>query len=163
MALPAGSALASIEASPLAAALRDSPWLYPSVETLHLIGVALLFGSIAVLDLRLLGLGRSLSVRRLSAHVLPWTLLGFVFVVPSGLALFVTYASDYIASTLFAVKMSLIFAAGCNAAFFHAAIAGSLARWDLDAAPPIGARLAGAASLIIWASVIACGRWLAYT
>ena len=160
MALPAGSALASIETSPLAVALRDSHWIHSSVAALHLTGVALLFGSIAVLDLRLLGLGRSISARRLSAHVLPWTLLGFVIIVPSGLTLFIAHASDYIASTLFAVKMSLIFAAGCNAALFHAAAAGGMAARDSDAPPPWAARAAGAASIALWVATIACGRFL---
>lgn len=160
MALPAGSALASIEASPLAVALRDSHWIHASVATIHLVGVALLFGSIAVLDLRLLGIGRSLSARRLSAHVLPWTLLGFVIIVPSGLALFIAHVSDYIASALFVLKMSLIFAAGCNAAVFYAAVAGGMDGWDRDAPPPWGARAAGAISIALWLATIACGRFL---
>ncbi len=161
MALPAGSALASIEASPLAVALRDSHWIHASVATVHLAGAALLFGSIAMLDLRLLGLGRSLSARRLSAHVLPWTLLGFVLAVPSGLALFVAHMSDLLTSTLFLAKMSLIFAAGCNAALFYAAVAGGMAAWDGDAPPPWGARAAGAASIALWLATIACGAFLA--
>jgi len=161
MALPAGSALASIEASPLAVALRDSHWIHASVATVHLMGVALLFGSIAVLDLRLLGLGRSLSVRRLSAHVLPWTVLGFVLIVPSGLAMFLAHASDLIGSTLFVAKMALIFAAGCNAALFHAVVAGGMAAWDGDAPPPWGARSAGGISIALWLATIACGAFLA--
>ncbi len=161
MALPAGSALASIEATPLAVALRDSHWIHGSVVAFHLMGVALLFGSIAVLDLRLMGLGRALSARRLSAHVLPWTLLGFLMIVPSGLALFIAHVSDYIASTLFAVKMTLIFLAGCNAALFHAALAGGMAAWDIDSPPPWGPRAAGGISIAIWLATITCGAFLA--
>ena len=162
MAVTAVTALASLEASSLATSLRDSAWLYPSVATIHLVGVALLFGSIAVLDVRLLGLGRTLSVRKLSAHVLPWTVLSFALILPSGLALFVAHASDYLTNDLFVVKMGLIFAGGCNAALFHAAMAGELDRWDSGVSSPLGARIAGALSLLIWAAAIACGRWLAY-
>ena len=66
---PASSPLGVLEASQLGWAMRESPWLYPAVEIAHIAGSALLFGSIVVLDLRLLGLSRSISARRLAGHV----------------------------------------------------------------------------------------------
>jgi len=154
--------MGAIEMSALGQAMRQWLWLYPAVEVVHLVGVALLFGSIAVLDLRLLGLSRSIPLRRLSAHVLPWTLGSFALIVPSGLAMFVAHASELIQSPLFALKMCLIFAAATNAAAFHATAGLGGARWDVDAGPPALARASGAASLVLWISVIACGRLLAY-
>ena len=68
-----GGALGALEASGLGQAMRQWLWLYPTVETVHLVGIGLLFGSIAVFDLRLLGFSRSISVKQLSRHVLPWT------------------------------------------------------------------------------------------
>src|SRR5258706_13948826 len=101
--------------------MRDGPWLLPTVKAVHLAGVAILFGTIAALDLRLLGISRNkISVRRLSAHLLPWTAASFLLIVPSGLAMFVAYAGEFIASPVFALKMCLILAAGVNAAGFHA-------------------------------------------
>ncbi|MGE0874714.1 MAG: hypothetical protein AB7O31_08600, partial [Burkholderiales bacterium] len=114
--------MGAIEASALGEAMRKSLWLFPTVETLHIIGLALLVGSIAVLDLRLLGLSRSIPVRRLAAHVLPWALGSFVLIVPTGLAMFVAHAGDYISNSTFVLKICLIMAAGANAAVFHAAV-----------------------------------------
>ena len=156
------TALGAIEASALGQAMRQWLWLYPSVETVHIVGIALLVGSIAVLDLRLLGLSRSLSVRRLAAHVLPWSIASFALIVPSGLALFVAHAGDLISNPVFAVKFSLILLAGANAWVFHAGVFRNAEQWDVDVMPPMAARAAAATSLLLWISVIACGRLLAY-
>lgn len=157
-----GGALASIEASGLGQAMRQWLWLYPSVEIVHVTGIALLFGSIAVLDLRLLGLSRSVPVKKLAGHVLPWTAASFLLIVPSGMMMFVAHATDFLSNPVFPIKMGLILAAGINAAVFHTTVFKTVAGWDLDALPPAAARAAGALSLLVWISVIACGRLLAY-
>jgi hypothetical protein len=156
------SAMGAIEASALGQAMRQWLWLYPAVETVHIVGIAILVGSIAVLDLRLLGLSRSLPVRRLAAHVLPWTIGSFALILPSGLAMFVAHANDFISNPVFAAKICLILAAIANAGIFHAGVFRGAAQWDVDAMPPVSARVAAAASLLLWVSVIACGRLLAY-
>jgi hypothetical protein len=146
--------------------MRQWLWLYPSVEIVHITGIALLFGSIAVLDLRLLGLSRALSVKRLAAHVLPWTAASFVLIVPSGFLMFTAHATDFIQSEVFVLKMCLIVAAGVNAALFHTIVFRTADVWDAEEMrklpPPPSARIAGAVSLALWISVIACGRLLAY-
>jgi hypothetical protein len=152
-----------IEGSALGVAMRQSLWLYPAVEIVHLAGIGLLFGSIAILDLRLLGLSSNLPLRRLAAHVLPWTAASFLLIVPSGLAMFTAHAGDFIASPVFALKMGLILAAGVNAALFHAGAMRTASDWDVNRAPPRAARVAAGLSLLLWFSVIACGRLLAYT
>ena len=163
---PPGGPLAALEASGLGQAMRQWLWLYPAVETVHIIGIALLFGSIAVLDLRLLGFIRKVPVRALAAQVLPWSIGAFVLIVPSGLLMFVAHATDFIQSPVFVVKICLIMAALLNAALFHAITFRTADVWDSqemrELRPPPSARLAGALSLLLWASVIACGRLLAY-
>jgi len=156
------TAMGAIEASALGEAMRKWLWLYPSVEIVHIAGIALLVGSIVVLDLRLLGLSRSLPVRRLAAHILPWSVASFVLIVPSGLAMFVAHAGDLIANPVFAVKICLILVAGANAGIFHAGVFRGAAQWDVDVMPPPAARVAAGISLLLWISVIACGRLLAY-
>jgi uncharacterized protein DUF6644 len=153
--------LGALEASALGQAMRQWLWLYPAVETVHIAGIALLFGSIVVLDLRLLGLSKAIPVRKLAAHVLPWTAASFLLIVPSGLAMFTAHASEFFASPVFVLKMCLIFVAGINAALFHSGVFRSAERWD-SAKPPLAARAAAAASLLLWLGVIACGRLLAY-
>jgi hypothetical protein len=164
---PGAGPLGVLEASGLGQAMRQWLWLYPSVEIVHIVGIGLLFGSIAVLDLRLLGLSRSIPVRRLAGHVLPWSAASFVLIVPSGLMMFIAHATDFVSSPLFLIKMGLILAAGVNAALFHTMVFRTADVWDAEAMrplpPPPSARLSAAVSLLLWVAVIACGRLLAYT
>ena len=158
---------AALEASAVAKAMREWLWLYPSVEIVHIVGIALLFGSIAVLDLRMLGFAKAnISVRRLQRHVLPWTASSFLLIVPSGLLMFTAHATDFLNNPVFPVKLGLILLAGVNAALFHTIAMRTADVWDVEEMkelkPPPSVRLAGAASLLIWISVIACGRLLAY-
>ena len=161
-----GGALGAIEASGLGQAMRQWMWLYPAVETVHIVGIGLLFGSIAVLDLRLIGFSRGISVKTLASHVLPWTAASFLLIIPSGLMMFTAHAGDFISSPVFLTKMCLILAGGLNAALFHAITFPSVGVWDAEEMrklpPPPSARIAGAASLLLWIAVIACGRLLAY-
>jgi hypothetical protein len=155
--------IGALEASAFGVAMRESLWLFPAIKAAHLVGIALLAGSIAILDLRLLGLRRSVSVRRLAARVLPWSIASFALIVPSGLAMLVAHAGDLISSSVLALKMTLILLAGTNAGIFHAGVFRGSAKWDVNAIPPMAARAAAAASLLLWGSVIACGLRLAAT
>jgi len=156
----------ALEASGLGQAMRQWEWLYPAVEIVHIVGIGLLFGSIVVFDLRLLGLARDIPVKRLARHVLPWSAGSFLLIVPSGLLMFTAHATEFIDSEVFVIKMLLIMAAGVNAALFHTITFRTADVWDSEEMrklpPPPSARLAGGLSLLIWISVIACGRLLAY-
>lgn len=157
-----GGALGAIERSVVATAMRQELWLYPSVEILHILGFVTLVGSIAMLDLRLLGLSRELSVRALARHVLPWTLGALLVIVPTGLMMFTAHAADFVGNRAFVLKMTLILCAGANAAAFHVGPYRSVAQWDTRVPAPTAAKVHAAASLMIWIGVIACGRLLAY-
>lgn len=154
--------LAWIERSALATAMRQELWLYPSVEILHIWGFVVLVGSIAMLDLRLLGLSSRISVRQLSRHLLPWTCGALIVIVPTGMLMFIAHADDFISNRAFILKLTLIFSAGINAAFFHLGPFRSVESWDSGVATPPAAKLHAALSLMIWMGVIACGRLLAY-
>lgn len=147
----------ALAASALARAMHESRWLAPAVLAAHLGGVAVLLGTIATVDLRLLGLWRALPVRRLARRLLPWTVGSFLLIVPAGLLLFVAHADELIDSGVFALKMGLILAAGANAGVFHAGAYRGAAAWDVGRMPPPAARLAGGLSLALWLSVLACG------
>ena len=163
---PPGGPLAALEASGLGQAMRQWLWLYPTVETVHIVGIGLLFGSIAVLDLRLLGLGRSIPVKLLARHVLPWTAGSFLLIIPSGFLMFTAHATEFIDSEVFLLKMGLILAGGVNAGIFHTTVFRSADVWDAEEMrklpPPPSVRASAAISLLLWISVIACGRLLAY-
>ncbi|MEZ5635676.1 MAG: DUF6644 family protein [Burkholderiaceae bacterium] len=134
--------------------LRVHPYAYPTLETIHIVGLALVFGTLWVVDLAILGGLRGLDPRQLARRVLPWTLAGFLLAAASGLTMFATNVADLIANPAFVLKMGLLFAAGTNAAVLHA-------RGAIDAAQGT-TRLQAGLSILIWIAVIACGRWIAY-
>ena len=159
---PAGGAMAGIESLPFAVAMRQWLWLYPSVEIVHIIGFVTLVGSVAMFDLRVLGLSKRISVRGLARHTLPWTLGALLLVVPSGLMMFTAHATDFISNREFVLKMSLLMAAGANALWFHLGPYRSVTLWDTVVPAPAAAKFSAALSLAIWLCVISCGRLLAY-
>lgn len=157
------SLLAWIQASAIAAAMRTSLWMYPVVEIVHILGFILLVGSIAMLDVRLLGWGRALPVRALCRMLVPWSLAGAVLVVPAGLMMFSARPDDFVNNPVFQLKLLLIVVAGINAGLFHFGVYRSAAQWDAGTRAPLPARLHAMASLALWVATVSCGRLLAYT
>ncbi|QPF72855.1 hypothetical protein G8A07_07870 [Roseateles sp. DAIF2] len=131
-------------------------WAYPALESLHVMGIALLFGGLVVFEARLLGLARALPLRALARLVLPLALAGFGLCALTGLAMFLSQPDELLANAAFRLKLLLIAAAGLNAAWFH--WRGALRVEPADAL----ARAQGLLSLGFWLAVIICGRWIAY-
>lgn len=156
------AALVWLESTAFAAAMRQWLWLYPIVEIVHIAGIALLVGSVAMFDLRLLGLSRALPLRALARHLLPWSLAGFAIVAASGSMMFSAHATEFWANPAFAVKLALIGLAGINALWFHLGPYATADGWNTAVAAPASARAAAALSLALWIGVISCGRLLAY-
>src|SRR5690606_28767284 len=129
--------------------LKGSLWGYPALEAVHIASIALLFGSLVVLELRLLGLGRTIAVDALAQLAMPVTLLGFAAAAMSGLMLFAADAFTLLANPAFRLKMLARVLLGCNAALFHA-----LGSMD---ARGLRAHVQLVLSLLLWLAVIACG------
>jgi len=144
-------------------AVRESLWIYPFFEILHLFGIVLLVGAIAMTDLRLLGLSRRLPITLTAKHLLPWVWVGFALVAISGLSLFSGFATDYYVNTAFRIKLVLIAVAGVNAALFHFRVYRDVAAWDMNVPSPAAARAFAVVSIVLWFSVITAGRLIAYT
>lgn len=160
---PVGPAfLVWLETSGLAAAMRHSDWLYPIVEIVHIVGLVLLVGSVAMFDLRLLGLSSQLPVAALAGHLLRWSVGSLLLVVPSGFMMFAAHATEFATNPAFLVKLALLAAAAANAAVFHRTTFRSVANWNADVSVPIAGRAAAGISLALWTGVISCGRLIAY-
>jgi hypothetical protein len=156
--------IAYFENSALADAVRENDVLFPFVESVHVLAICLVVGSILVVDLRLLGLAStSQPVGRLSRSILPLTWCAFAVAVTSGGLLFISNASKYLGNGYFVAKLCLIAAAGLNMAVFHAIGGRNMAQWEDKARPPLPARLAGGLSIMLWIAVVACGRWIGFT
>ena len=153
--------LSWVEGLPLAVWVRTGAWPFAIANTAHVVGIALLFGGIAVLDLRLLGAAsRAIEVAKLARLVLPVAASGFVLAAVTGVLMFMSNAREYWDHPLFAWKLGLIVAAGANALLLHATSWRQRDVWG--ARVPLPARAAGIASLGLWLGVIACGRLMAY-
>ena len=158
----APAALRWLEGSTVAAAMRESIWLYPAVETVHLLGVTVLVGAAFMFDLRLLGVSRHLPVIGLASHLLAWSRRGAAVVVPTGLLLLAPHATRLWENPAFQVKLLLVALAGANALAFHLLTLRNVAVWEAAVAPPVAARAAALISLALWTGAIVCGRLLAY-
>jgi hypothetical protein len=153
-----------LETTPLATFVSHSPWGFPAMLMLHMTGVAIVFGMIAVIDLRLLGLTSSKwAVSALCREALPWTWGAFVVCAVTGAMLFLGGPLKYFDNPAFQMKMLLVVLAGLNMLVFHFTIYRSVAVWDRDVAVPFTGKLAGAISLIAWIAIVAYGRWTAYS
>ncbi|HWQ39714.1 MAG TPA: hypothetical protein VNM24_14095 [Burkholderiales bacterium] len=146
----------------IAVAMRESLWLYPVVETAHILGFIVLVGAVVMFDLRVLGLSDRLPVRKLGAHLLPWSAASLILVVPTGLLMFLADAAALVSNPAFILKMVLLLCAGANAAAFHLGAYRSVATWDMGMPSPPAARLHATVSLLLWIAIVGCGRAIAY-
>lgn len=155
-------ALTWLTEQPLAQAISES-LAFPFFESLHVVGLAVLIGSIGILDLRLLNLvGRSRSVTALSRETIPWSWAGFTLAIVTGLLLFPGAADSYARNAAFQMKMLLLILAGVNMAVFHLWAWKSVAQWDVGETS-IGAKIAGGLSLLFWAAIVFAGRYIAFS
>jgi len=150
--------------SPVGTAIRESGTYFPTIESVHVLAITSVVGSIAVVDLRLLGLAsRNRAVTRLTADVLPYTWTAFVVAVITGSLLFSSNAVKYSQNHFFEAKMALLVLAGLNMLAFHFITSRDIRRWDESPDVPIAVRLAGGLSLALWIAIISCGRWVGFT
>jgi hypothetical protein len=144
-------------------AIRESLWLFPVIETLHIFGIIALVGGTSILDLRLMGLTfRDESVTKLAKRFLPWAWFGFIAQVVTGLLMFSSEAVKMYGNWAFQLKMVLILVAGLNAVVFHSLAYQSVGKWDNDPVAPVSARIAGSVSILLWFAIVAAGRYIAY-
>ena len=139
----------SLENSAWAVGIRQSMWLYPALEIVHILGMVMLVGGAFFFDLRLLGFAKNLPLAALSGYLLPVSRSGLFLIIPSGLLLFITNAETLGLDTTFWLKMALLVLAGLNAFLFH--------RMQL-----LPVKLTAMVSIIAWMAIITCGRLLAY-
>ena len=155
-----------IETTRVALFIQTSSWAFPAIEVIHVIAVVLVFGTIAVVDLRLIGLA---STRRPYLNVagdgLRVVWIAFAVAVVTGLLMFSTQAGSYFENTYFRIKMLALLAAGVNMMVMEVVTSRDVARWGTttEVALPTAARAAGLLSLAFWTIVVVCGRWIGFT
>jgi hypothetical protein len=153
-----------LQGLPLAVFIHQTAWAFTTIELVHVFAISLVVGTIAIMDLRLIGIASTgRPVTELARAVLPFTWAAFVLAVAAGSLLFVSQATAYFASTSFRIKMILIVVAGINMLIFELITFRGVQEWDLKPIPPPRARLAGGISLACWVLVVVFGRWTGFT
>ncbi len=154
-----------IENSPLGTGVRDSIWIFPVVESIHILAIVLLGFTAVLIDLRLLGTGflRRRPVAEVARQLTPWMWRAIVLLILTGITLFASEAaSKCYGSKAFYVKMALLAIAIVNASVSAAAIRRHADQWNRAGAAPAGARAMAVVSLVAWAGVVFAGRGIAY-
>jgi hypothetical protein len=143
--------------------LAQSEWAFPIVESVHVLALGLVAGTVALVDLRVLGLALGeIRLTAIARRLLPLTWGGFAVMALSGGALFASEAVKLSHNPLFQLKLVLLLLAGLNAWIFHATVYRRVAVWEQAAVAPAQARVAAITSLATWTAIIIAGRFIAY-
>jgi hypothetical protein len=154
----------TLETSAVGEWMRTSLKAMPVIEAIHVLTAAVVFGTILIVDLRLLGVPSTRrAVTRIHEELVRFTWAAFGVSVVTGLLMFAPNATTYFRNTAFGLKMLSLLAAGVNMAIFEGRTFRSVTAWDRDVPTPPAARLAGALSILIWAAVIFFARWIGFT
>jgi hypothetical protein len=144
--------------------VRDSNWLFPVIESIHVVGIVFLVGASVLLDLRLLNRGylRDQPVSRIWSRLLPmmWASFGVMFV--TGTLMLISESWQCYTSIAFRVKMALLLAVGANVLFFYFAAYRKIKLWEKDTIAPVSARASAWVSMILWVLIVFAGRAIAY-
>ncbi len=158
------SIVQQIESSAVGEWMRSSVKAMPTVEAIHVMAIAIVFGTILIVDLRMLGLldkRRAFSV--VCDELLPWTWAAFVVAVITGLLMFAANATTYYENIPFRWKMLALVVAGLNMAIFQFFSSSHKAEWDHAPAAPVSGRVAAVLSIGLWTAIIFLGRWIGFT
>jgi Family of unknown function (DUF6644) len=153
--------LAWLEHTAIANAIRTTPWMYPTFETLHYVGLSLLVGGIMLIDLRVLGFARTLPLKSMIG-LLPFVWVGFLINATTGSLLFIYGATNFGTNKIFLAKMVLIVTAGLNAFAFDLAVRRARFDWVAADRPPPYVKVFATLSFALWLCVVTAGRWMAY-
>jgi hypothetical protein len=152
-----------VQGLPVSIGIRESLWVYPVIESAHVLGLCLFLGLVAMMDLRLVNATmRSTRVTEVQQRLFPWQMAGFAVMVVSGLLLVLSEPMRFYGNIFFRVKLVLLALAAMNAFAFHTTVYRRAAEWEDRAVPPTAVRLAGTFSLLLWAAIVVCGRMIAY-
>jgi hypothetical protein len=152
-----------LASTPWSIALHESLYMYPLIESTHVLSLGLFVGLAIMLDLRLLGLTmRTVPVSEFMVRILPWTKAGLAVMVATGLLLFYAIPVRNYQNIFFRVKVVMLILAGLNVWIFHRGVEKRVGEWDLAPVAPRAARIAAIVSIVLWAAIVVAGRMIAY-
>ena len=157
-------ALRWLQSSTPAQIIAENELLFPWIESVHVLAIVLVVGTISIVDLRLIGVASlERAVSRLMRDVLPFTWGAFAIAAITGSLLFSSNAFKYAHNFFFLGKLVLLVLAGLNMALFHLIGVRDIATWGTQRTTPLAAKAAGGISLLLWILVIGFGRGIGFT
>lgn len=149
--------------TPLSLSIAESTWLFPTIEVIHVFAVCMVFGTIAIIDLRLLGLASTnRDYTEMARELLPWTWGAWAVAASFGTLLVASRPVAYFDNTDFRLKFLCMGLAGINMLVFQFITSRNVAEWDKGRAPLSG-RIAGGLSLVLWIGVVYFARKTGFT
>ena len=149
--------------TPVATFVQESEWAFQALETVHVLALTLVVGTIAIVDLRLLGLAwTDRPVTEIARDCLKWTWGSFAFALLTGGLMFSSNAVKYLGAFPFRMKLLFLLLAGLNMLVFQLITARDIADWDRDRPVPLNGKIAGALSLALWIGIVTFGRWTGF-
>jgi len=158
-------ALEWLQDSRIASTIAENDILFPWIESVHVLAVVLVVGTISIVDLRLLGVASlDISARRLTRDIIPYTWGAFAVAAVTGSLMFSSDAVHYAHNRLFQVKLVMLVLAGLNMSVFHLFGERDIERWDAPGATtPTAAKAAAVISLVAWVAIVSLGRGTGFT
>ena len=152
-----------LSATPLSLTIQNTSWVIPSVQSVHILCIAIVISAVFVVDLRLLGvLGRGQPTAAYTSRFLPWIWYTLIVLLLSGSILIIGEPSRSLENPAFQLKMTLLLLAMATTAVLQGPLRKEAAYWELTDNRKIGAKMIAVVSMCLWMGIIFCGRWIAY-
>jgi len=153
-----------LSTTPLSKTMQDQAWVVPTSQSIHIIAVSIVFGSACMINLRLLGVGRSgRSVSQLSNTLVPWMWRGLAVLLTTGLIQTVTEPVRQFVTPMFWAKMLMIIVVATMTALYARAVRRNAPEWDGASPRALRAKAFAIISTVLWLAIIVCGRFIGYT
>jgi hypothetical protein len=149
--------------TPLSQFVQNTEWIIPLTQTIHILAIAVVIGSVGLIDLRLLGLaGRSQSVSSMARRLLPTVWVSLAVLFCSGSVLIIGEPQRSLANPAFQLKMLMLLLVATMTAFLQGSLRRDVAFWELSPGRRLAAKLTAIVSLLLWVGIVFAGRWIAY-
>jgi hypothetical protein len=150
--------------TPLSRMMQDQLWIVPTSQSIHILAVSIVFASACMINLRLLGVGRSgRTVSELSGTLIPWMWRALAVLLLTGIIQTVTEPVRQFVTPAYWAKMTMIVIVSVMTMLYARAVRRNSPAWDSASSRPAQGKIFAVLSTLLWLAIIACGRFIAYT
>jgi len=152
-----------LSVTPVSMTLQSVEWIIPTVQSVHILAIAIVMSSVIMVDLRLMGLtGHTQSISGMARRFIPWVWWALLALLLSGAVLITAEPRRDLLNPVFQAKMALLVVAIGVTVIFQETVRRNMEFWDLSPSRRMGAWATAVISLLVWTAIVGCGRWIAY-